>query len=103
MARAQLFAALSDALHNQVRVVAAEKTAMVDDAQKMITTIRQMEASLGDSGGSRDSGSDGLQVTFPLTRCLKILREKHSQISKLHRERFEQVKSMPSFQSFMIA
>ena len=72
-------------------MVAAEKKAMVDDAQKMIVTIRQMESSLGDGG--RDSGSDGLQITFPLSRCLKVLREKHSQISKLHRERFEQVKS----------
>ena len=93
-ARAQLFAALSAALHNQVREVAAEKKTLLDDAQRMIATIRQMESSLGDGGGDPDCSDDALQITFPLSRCLKILRDKHSQISRLHRERYEQVKSV---------
>jgi Ase1/PRC1/MAP65 family protein len=37
--------------------------------------------------------ADGLAVTFPLARCLQTLREKHSHIGRLYRERFEQVKS----------
>jgi len=60
----------------------------------MIATIRQMESSLGDGGGDPDCSDDALQITFPLSRCLKILRDKHSQISRLHRERYEQVKSV---------
>ncbi|KAK3904331.1 microtubule associated protein-domain-containing protein [Staphylotrichum tortipilum] len=88
----ELFAALSDALHNQVRLVTAEKKGMVEEAQKMITTIRQMEASL-DDGRSRKDNSD-LRVTYPLTRCLQVLKEKHIQVGRLHRERYEQVKKL---------
>jgi protein regulator of cytokinesis 1 len=92
----QLFAALSETLHNQVRIVTAEKKELIDEAQKIITTIRQMEASLDDGQSRRDCGDEDshLQITFPLTRCLQVLKEKHIQISRLHRERFEQVKSM---------
>jgi len=72
---------------------------MVDEAQKMITTIRQMEASLDDNRSRREysAEADGLEVTFPLTRCLQVLKEKHIQIGRLHRERFEQVKSRRTF------
>lgn len=71
---------------------------MVDEAKKIITVIRQMEASLDDSRKHRRDGSGGsdddeLQITYPLNRCLQLLREKHGQISRLHKERFEQVKS----------
>lgn len=71
---------------------------MIDEAQKMITAIRQMEASLDDAKPRRErlSDEDQLKVTFPLTRCLQVLKEKHIQVSRLHRERFEQVKSMYS-------
>ncbi|KAL2258983.1 hypothetical protein VTK26DRAFT_7501 [Humicola hyalothermophila] len=94
---AELFAALSDALHNQVRLVTAEKKEMIEEAQHIITTIRQMEASLDDSKPRRDYRSDeddDLKVTYPLTRCLQVLKEKHTKISRLHRERFEQVKKL---------
>ncbi|KAL2135457.1 hypothetical protein VTI74DRAFT_8443 [Chaetomium olivicolor] len=90
---AELFEALSDALHNQVRLVAAEKKNMVDEAQRMITTIRQMEASLDDTQ-ARHYNDEDLKVTYPLTRCLKVLKEKHIQVSRLHRERYEQVKKL---------
>ncbi|KAH6624706.1 microtubule associated protein-domain-containing protein [Chaetomium sp. MPI-SDFR-AT-0129] len=89
----ELFAALSDALNNQVRQVTAEKKGMVEEAQKMITTIKQMEASL-DDGRPRRSNDADLKVTYPLTRCLQVLKEKHIQVSRLHRERFEQVKKL---------
>jgi protein regulator of cytokinesis 1 len=91
-----LFSALSEALNHQVRSVTAEKKEMIDEAQTMITTIRQMEASLDDAKPRRErlSDEDQLKVTFPLTRCLQVLREKHIQVSRMHRERFEQVKSM---------
>ncbi|KAK1751625.1 anaphase spindle elongation protein 1 [Echria macrotheca] len=94
---AELFAALSEALHNQVRLVTAEKKEMVEEAQKMITVIRQMEASIDDSKPRRDyqtEEDDDLKITYPLTRCLQVLKEKHIQISRLHRERYEQVKKL---------
>ncbi|KAJ8120198.1 hypothetical protein ONZ43_g3035 [Nemania bipapillata] len=90
----ELFAALSETLNNQVKVVTAEKKEMVDEAERIITVIRQMETSLDDSKAQRDPEDDDLQVTFPLTQCLKVLKEKHLQIGKLHRERFEQVKKL---------
>lgn len=70
---------------------------MVEEAKKIITTIRQMEASLDDSKHRRDyQDDDDLKITYPLIRCLQALKEKHIQVGRLHRERFEQVKSMSS-------
>ncbi|KAI0460488.1 microtubule associated protein-domain-containing protein [Xylaria acuta] len=91
---AKLFAALSETLNNQVKVVTIEKKEMVDEAERTITLIRQMETSLDDTKAQHSPGDDDVQVTFPLTQCLKVLKEKHMQISKLHRERFEQVKKL---------
>lgn len=68
---------------------------MVDEAKKIITVVRQMETSLDDSKNRRDYQDDeDLTITYPLVRCLQALKEKHSQISRIHKERFEQVKSM---------
>ncbi|KAM0273178.1 hypothetical protein ACHAQH_008434 [Verticillium albo-atrum] len=89
----ELFEALSKALHDQVRLVTAEKEDMMDEAQRTITAIRQMEASLDDSR-RRDHDDEDLQITYPLTRCLQHLKEKHIQIGRLHKERFEQVKKL---------
>ncbi|KAK0621208.1 microtubule associated protein [Bombardia bombarda] len=94
----ELFSALSETLHNQVRTVAAEKKDMIEEAQRILTTIKQMEASLDDTKSSRrdnqHDSDDDLKITYPLTRCLQVLKEKHLQISRLHRERFEQVKKL---------
>ena len=91
----QLFAALSETLHNQVKLVAAEKNDMTEEAQRIITTIRQMEASLDDEKAHREyePEDEDLKISYPLIRCLQVLKEKHQQISKLHKERFEQIKS----------
>lgn len=68
---------------------------MTEEAERLIRTIRQMEASLSDDKPNPNYDiDDGLEVTFPLTRCLKELKEKYATVSKLHRERFEQVRSM---------
>lgn len=55
-----------------------------------------MEASLEDDTltNSYQLEDKELKVTVPLTNCLQNLKEKHNIIAKLHRERFEQVKSM---------
>lgn len=55
-----------------------------------------MEASLDDTKQRNDYDleDENLKVSFPLLRCLQNLKEKHNTVSKLHRERFEQVKSI---------
>lgn len=70
-----------------------EKDGMVEEAQRIILNIKQMEASL--EGTKPDDCDDrDLSVSYPLTRCLQSLKQKHSTIAKMHKERFEQVKSM---------
>lgn len=68
---------------------------MTREAQRLITTIQQMEASLGDerANGQYELNRGDLSITYPLNRCIAFLREKNEAMSKLHRERFEQVKS----------
>lgn len=68
---------------------------MTGEAQRLITAIQQMEESLGDekANGHYHLDQNDLQISYPLNRCLMSLREKHSAVSKMHRERFEQVKS----------
>ncbi|SPO02939.1 related to microtubule-associated protein [Cephalotrichum gorgonifer] len=90
----ELFDALSETLNNQLRRVTAEKNDLIDEAQTIITTIRQMEASLDDARPRRDQHDEDLQITLPLNKCLQGLKEKHLHISRLHRERFEQVKKL---------
>jgi protein regulator of cytokinesis 1 len=99
----QLFSALTEALHNQVRLVESEKNEMTDEAQRIITTIKQMEASLDDNKAHNEyeAEDEDLKITYPLLRCLQVLKEKHKQISRLHKERFEQVKSMRSLSTFI--
>ena len=74
--------------------VTDEKKALIEEAKKTITTIRQMEASLDDSKRRRGSNEeDDIKITYPLIRCLKQLKEMHAHVKRLHLERFEQVKS----------
>jgi Ase1/PRC1/MAP65 family protein len=72
-----------------------EKDKMTQEAQRLITSIQQMEASLGDerANGQYELNRDDLRITYPLIRCISFLREKNEAMAKLHRERFEQVKS----------
>ncbi|KAI9820980.1 MAG: hypothetical protein M1832_003452 [Thelocarpon impressellum] len=92
----ELFAALSETLHNQLRLVAAEKTEMTDEANRMIKNIKQMEASLDDikTNSGYELADESLKVSFPLLRCLQKLKEKHGMIAKLHKERYEQVRKL---------
>ncbi|RFU34967.1 hypothetical protein B7463_g1402, partial [Scytalidium lignicola] len=92
----ELFAALSETLNNQVRRVTNEKKDMTDEAQHIITTIKQMEISLNSNKNRHEyeAEDEDLKITYPLTRCLQSLKEKHLTISKLHRERFEQVQKL---------
>jgi len=73
----------------------SEKNEMVEEAHRIIKNIKQMETSLDDTQARHelDLEDQALKVTYPLTRCLQVLKEKHNSIAKVHRERFEQVKS----------
>ena len=76
-------------------MIYSEKGELTDEVYRTIKTIKQMEASLEDPTPSNAYKIEEkeLKVTVPLTRCLQGLKEKHNTIAKLHRERFEQVKS----------
>ncbi|KAF2627282.1 hypothetical protein BU25DRAFT_60583 [Macroventuria anomochaeta] len=91
---AELFSALSDTLHGQLRTVTNEKHEMTEEAHGLIKTIKQMEASLNDNKTSPKYKNDEPQVTYPLTRCLKALKEKYNAVAKQHQERFEQVRKL---------
>lgn len=64
---------------------------MSEEAQSLITSIRQTEQSLDDSGSH---AKNNLTITYPLMDCLRQLRDKHQTVSRLHRERFEQVRKL---------
>jgi len=71
---------------------------MTEEAQRIITTIKQMDVSIN---GPKDrheyeAEDENLKITTPLISCLQALKEKHLQISRIHKERFEQVKSQHS-------
>lgn len=69
---------------------------MTEEVQRLIKTIRQMESSLNDNKTSPKYKNDEPQVTYPLTRCLRALKEKYNAVQKQHQERFEQVRSTSS-------
>ena len=73
----------------------SEKNDLTEEANRIIKTIRQMETSLEDQSPHNvyELKDKELKVTVPLMRCLQSLKEKHNAIAKIHRERFEQVKS----------
>jgi len=73
----------------------SEKHELTEQARQLIKVIRQLEASLDDTKARDDyDQEDGeLKVTYPLLQCVEHLRSKHQTISKLHRERYEQIKS----------
>ena len=54
-----------------------------------------MEAALDETKSQEDFDreDDDLRVTYPLLECLEHLKRKHQTISRLHRERYDQVKS----------
>ncbi|KAL9015705.1 MAG: hypothetical protein Q9185_006916 [Variospora sp. 1 TL-2023] len=93
---AELFAALSETLNNQLRLVSAEKNELTEEAHRIIKTIKQMEASLEDQkpNGTYRLEDQQLKLTLPLTRCVSGLKEKYNTIARLHAERFEQVKKL---------
>ena len=68
---------------------------MTEEASRIIKNIRQMEVALADPAPNDNLplGDENLEITTPLSRCLKVLKEKHNAIAKIHRERLEEIKS----------
>lgn len=68
---------------------------MTEEAHRIIKNIKHMEASLDEekAAGGYELEDESLRVSVPLTKCLARLKEKHGAITKLHRERYEQVRS----------
>ncbi|CAI7598537.1 unnamed protein product [Penicillium palitans] len=93
---AELFSALSETLNNHLKVVDEEREDMTQEAESLITAIQQMESSLSDerANGQYELNRDDLRVTYPLNKCIAFLREKNDSMSKLHRERYQQVKKL---------
>jgi Ase1/PRC1/MAP65 family protein len=66
---------------------------LTEEAEKLITTIKQMHLSIEGNGPAHELDST-LRITYPLKACLNALKEKHMSINRIHHERYEQVKSM---------
>ncbi|KAG9674336.1 hypothetical protein KCU99_g8697, partial [Aureobasidium melanogenum] len=92
----ELFAALSETLNNQLKLVAKEKHDLTDEARRLIKSIRQIEAALIDDKSHRDSDyqNEHLSITLPLRDCIASLKDKHNTVSAIHRERYEQIKKL---------
>ncbi|KAK6006154.1 hypothetical protein QM012_006564 [Aureobasidium pullulans] len=92
----ELFAALSETLNNQLKLVAKEKHDLTDEARRLIKSIRQIEAALVDDKPHRESDhhDDHLSITLPLRDCIASLKDKHNTVSTIHRERYEQIKKL---------
>ncbi|KAH0274235.1 hypothetical protein KCU91_g5401, partial [Aureobasidium melanogenum] len=92
----ELFAALSETLNNQLKLVAKEKHDLTDEARRLIKTIRQIEAALVDDKSHRESDyqDEHLTITLPLRDCITSLKDKHNTVSTIHRERYEQIKKL---------
>ncbi|KAK5085726.1 Microtubule bundling protein [Lithohypha guttulata] len=91
----ELFTALSETLNDQLRVANDEKNKLTGEAQNIIGTIKQMEKSLEDGKDyAYEINLEDMKISYPLVDCLRDLKEKYNIISRLHRERFEQVKKL---------
>ncbi|KAL9051993.1 MAG: hypothetical protein Q9162_005658 [Coniocarpon cinnabarinum] len=92
----ELFSSLSETLYNHLRQVSSEKNNLIDEGQQIIETIKQIEKSLDDpkTRMSYAPHDEELEVTYPLTESLQSLREKHRIVTKLHLERFDQVRKL---------
>ena len=70
-----------------------EKHTLTEEATRLITQIQQMQQSL--DGTPQDVyDREDLRVAYPLKPCLQALQEKHKAVYKVHKERYEEVKSM---------
>ncbi|KAF3930548.1 hypothetical protein ABW19_dt0202806 [Dactylella cylindrospora] len=89
---AALYAALSETLQSQLRLVNAEKNALIEEANKLITTIRQISRAMEDGRGGNQY--DDLAVQYPLRDCVDYLKNEHTHLRKEYERKFEEVKKL---------
>ncbi|CAZ82035.1 unnamed protein product [Tuber melanosporum] len=89
--QASLFAALNTALQDQMRSVIAEKNTLVEECNKVISSIKQMEKSLDDK---TKKSREELKITAPLLRCLEALRGKQENVKARHAERYNAIREL---------
>ncbi|KAK6350015.1 hypothetical protein TWF696_006264 [Orbilia brochopaga] len=89
---AALYAALSETLQSQLRLVNAEKNALVEEANKLISSIRQIHRAMDD--GRRANEYDDLVVTYPLRVCVETLKQQHNILRSQYEQEFEEIKKL---------
>ncbi|EGX51388.1 hypothetical protein AOL_s00054g458 [Orbilia oligospora ATCC 24927] len=89
---AALFAALSETLQSHLRLVNAEKNALVEEANKLISGIRQIHRAMDD--GASANMYDDLVVTIPLRVCVETLKNKHNMLRSQYDQEFEGIKKL---------
>ncbi|RPA99845.1 hypothetical protein L873DRAFT_1789307 [Choiromyces venosus 120613-1] len=89
--QASLFTALNTALQDQMRSVITEKNTLIEECNKVISSIKQMEKSLDDK---KKKSSEELKITAPLLRCLEALRGKQEEVKARHAERYNAVRRL---------
>ncbi|KAF3908579.1 hypothetical protein ABW21_db0208777 [Orbilia brochopaga] len=89
---AALYAALSETLQSQLRLVNAEKNALVEEANKLISSIRQIHRAMDD--GRRANEYDDLVVTSPLRVCVETLKQQHNILRSQYEQEFEEIKKL---------
>ncbi|EWC48221.1 hypothetical protein DRE_02325 [Drechslerella stenobrocha 248] len=89
---ASLYAALSETLQSHLRLVNAEKNALAEEANKLITSIRQIHRAMDD--GRRANEYDDLVVTYPLRVCVETLKQQHNMLQSQYEQEFEEIKKL---------
>ncbi|KAJ6261846.1 hypothetical protein Dda_2645 [Drechslerella dactyloides] len=89
---AALYAALSETLQSQLRLVNAEKNALAEEANKLISSIRQIHRAMDD--GRRANEYDDLVVTYPLRVCVETLKQQHNILRSQYEQEFEEIKKL---------
>ncbi|RVD80734.1 uncharacterized protein DFL_008627 [Arthrobotrys flagrans] len=89
---AALFAALSETLQSHLRLVNAEKNALVEEANKLISGIQQIHRAMDD--GASANMYDDLVVTIPLRVCVETLKNKHNMLRSQYDQEFEGIKKL---------
>ncbi|KAK6509446.1 hypothetical protein TWF481_004190 [Arthrobotrys musiformis] len=89
---AALFAALSETLQSHLRMVNTEKNALVEEANKLISGIKQIHRAMED--GAKANMYDDLVVTIPLRVCVETLKNKHNMLRSQYDQEFEGIKKL---------
>lgn len=90
---ANVYAALSATLQDQLRTVSQDKTKIADECRQLKSQIKQLQHSLGDIV-DYDNDDEESSINVPLLKCLQGLKEKHKMVKKRHAERYDSIKKL---------